>query len=386
MRVMIIGGGVGGFALAQLLRATGTESVVIERASSFRALGHFIALKGAGVRVLDRLGVREACAARAQPERAMCYHTPAGRLLRRQESRGVTDALGGFMMLRRADLIAALYERIQDAVDVRFGLEAKAFEETPNSITVTLSNGAIESVDAVIGADGVHSSTRRRFFGEAGVLPLGGSYVALEVSCDHDLTDTACFVGRGRTVIAIPTAPGRLAAVVYHCGSEDLRARLSTPRAARDFFARNYADFHPTVRALFAAIDADSFVYVDSIAMVRLPEIARGRFALLGDAAACPTFLSGMGSAYAMLSAEILAEALTEPTSIPAALAAYSGAALPLANGMQARALQMRGLILQPTRWKAALRDGALAFAPGPWLIDLIRRFYGEQLRGKLST
>ncbi|UQA57873.1 FAD-dependent monooxygenase [Polyangium aurulentum] len=380
MSVMIIGGGIGGFALAQLLRETDIESIVIERAPTFRALGHFIALKGAGVRVLDHLGVRESCAARSQPEQAMNFYTRSGRLLRRQESRVVDAALGGFMMMRRADLIAALYERIQGAVDVRFGLEAATLQETDAGVEVTLSNGAIERVDAVIGADGIHSRTRRQVFGESGVTPLGGCYIALEVDCDHDFRDTACFLARGRTVAAIPSAPGRLAVVVYHCTTDDLRARLSTPRAAREFFAREYADFAPTVRAVFAAIDADSFIYVDNISMVRLPAIARGRIALLGDAAACPTFLSGMGSAYAMVSAEVLAQELARTSDVTAALGAYSAKASSLASNMQRSALQARGLVLQPTRWKAALRDGALALAPGPWFMDLIRRFYGEQL------
>jgi 2-polyprenyl-6-methoxyphenol hydroxylase-like FAD-dependent oxidoreductase len=381
MRILIVGGGVAGYALAQFLHASNIECLVIERAPSFRALGHFIALKGDGVRVLDRLGIRAGCEQRSLPPRSLRFMTATGRLLRRQAQPDLAGALGGYMMLRRADLVAALHERVRDVTPLRFGTELSALDQDAEGVTVTLSDGSVDRFDAVIGADGVHSQLRVRLFGQVGVLPFGGSAVGLEVSCDHDLLETAVFLGRGRTVTVIPLGPKRVAALVYHSGDEDLRTQLTSPLATRAFFAREYAPFHPTVRALFAAIDADSFIYVDTIAMVRLPSIALGRVALLGDAAACPTFLSGMGSALAMLSAESLASELASGAHVQDALAAYSDAARTKVAQVQASALQMRGFILGRSRLTTTLRDAGLAMAPAGWLMGRIKQFFGEQLR-----
>lgn len=46
---------------------------------------------------------------------------------------------------------------------------------------------------------------------------------------------------------------------------------------------------------------------VDEISQIHVPEWSRGRIALIGDAAYCPSLLAGAGSAFAMLGAYVLA-------------------------------------------------------------------------------
>lgn len=394
MRVLIVGGGIGGLALAAFLRDAGIDHLLIERAPSFRALGHFIALKADGVRVLDRLGIREACAARALPASiVVSYRTAAGRSLRRQPSSQMDAALGGFLMLRRGDLAEVLYRRIEGSTELRFGTEITALAQDASGVSVTLSDGHTERFDAVVGADGVHSALRKRVFGSSGEEWLGGSYIALEVAASHGLApgDIVAFLGRGKVVATVPLDGNRLAAVVYH-GGDDLRAQLANAAEARAFFARHYAEFHPDVRAFFSAIDASSFVFVDTITMVRLPSIVANRVTLVGDAAACPTFLSGMGSAYAMLSAERLARELerenTEAGSlrIPAALAAYARGAEAHARETQASALRMRYLVLGQSPALTTVRNSVIALAPTGWLMGHVKRFYSAQHEGSMRT
>ncbi len=52
--------------------------------------------------------------------------------------------------------------------------------------------------------------------------------------------------------------------------------------------------------------------YMDRASQIRMPSWSRGRVALVGDAAACPSLLAGQGSALAMAEAYILACALHE--------------------------------------------------------------------------
>jgi hypothetical protein len=62
----------------------------------------------------------------------------------------------------------------------------------------------------------------------------------------------------------------------------DLRPHLKSPADTRGFFARESAGFHPSVRTLFSAIEADSFVFVDTITMVRRMAVERGPAVLRG--------------------------------------------------------------------------------------------------------
>jgi len=378
MRVLIVGGGIGGFALAISLHQRGIEALVVERAPAFKALGHFIALKTEGVRVLDRLGITAPCrAAGLPPSTHLRVTTAGGRLLREQDLSVFQTALHGYLMMRRSDLSAALHAAATPYTEVRYGTEVTALEQDDCGVLATLSTGGQERFDVVVGCDGVHSRTRGLLFGQAGPRPLGGSYIALDVHSEHRLPagQMSLYLGRGQLVGLLPGSPDRVSGIVYHAGTE-LRAQLHDARGARRFFAREYAGFHADVRDVFASIDDADFVFVDNIVQIDLPEIVTGRAALLGDAAACPTFLSGMGSAYAMLSAENLAGELARGDDPSAALARYGASANAMSRELKGNALRMARVILNRSPVTAALRDTVLQLFPETLLMARAQQFY----------
>ena len=63
--------------------------------------------------------------------------------------------------------------------------------------------------------------------------------------------------------------------------------------------------------------------YFDSVSQIRMPSWTRGRVALVGDAAASPSFLAGQGSALAMVEAYTLAAELARPDQPVEAFARY---------------------------------------------------------------
>ncbi len=359
MRILIIGGGIAGFAAAGFLRQKNIDCTVIERAESFRAGGHFIAVKPEGERLLERLGVRVAITEQA---RDLTYFRPSGHVLRRSPVKRFDEAFGGLFAIRRSELSQALYDAIKDTTPVRFGTQATSIEQDPKGVTVTSSDGSRERYDVVIGADGLHSATRERLFGSAGEWPLGGSYVALEVNCPHEIPVGAMhvYLGRGRVIACMATDPRRVAAIVYH-GGDDLRPRLTSPAAARDFFAREYASFDAPVRAMLSAIDDANDIFVDIIAQVKLPNIVVHRVALLGDAATCPSLLSGMGSTAAILAAETLATALATEPNVRAALTSYERTTQEHAKSLRESVEEARRFLLGSNPFVTVVRNTTLA-------------------------
>jgi 2-polyprenyl-6-methoxyphenol hydroxylase-like FAD-dependent oxidoreductase len=75
-RILISGAGIAGLAHALWLKQVGLEPVVIDRAPSFRALGHYIALKGNGVEVVRQMGLEAACRAREAKFSLIKFLTP----------------------------------------------------------------------------------------------------------------------------------------------------------------------------------------------------------------------------------------------------------------------------------------------------------------------
>ena len=72
-----------------------------------------------------------------------------------------------------------------------------------------------------------------------------------------------------------------------------------------------------TPRLLRAMREADDF-YFDAMAQVRMPYSSTGRVTLVGDAAYCPSALSGQGTSLALVGGYLLADALaTAPRTCP---------------------------------------------------------------------
>jgi 2-polyprenyl-6-methoxyphenol hydroxylase-like FAD-dependent oxidoreductase len=384
-RALISGGGIAGLALGFWLERIGIEPVVIERASRFEALGHYIALKGNGVAVIRHMGLEPACRAREVPfERSMML-TSTGRLLRMGGRDEFDHNLGGYILFRRADLQASLFEAVRDKFEIRYGTQLVAIRDQGVQVDVELSTGNSESFDFVLGADGIHSRTRKLVFGDGFIEPLGGHYIALTMDVAHGLppNQIRSYFGRGQSVHVFLTSPSRVSLVVYH-GDGAVQLAGKDSGAVKVFLLEAYSDFAPEVLSIFQAIDERAFVFVDAIAQVRMPSIVKGRVALLGDAAHCPTFMSGMGSSLALQGAQALALHLEQQRDDPVhALRSYQATITPIAERYQASALEMRPMLLDRRPWLAWARNAGLRLTP-EWLMERkTRQFYHAENAAK---
>ncbi len=381
MKVLISGGGVAGLALAVGLDRLGLDATVVERASRFEALGHFIALKGAGFDAVRELGLEEACRAREASFRQVMMMNAGGRLLRLGSTDEFDQNLGGYILFRRSDLHAALYGALGGGTDLRQGVWITSFRGVGSKVEVDFNDGSEGSFDFVVGADGIHSSVRRKLFGEGYLHAFGGRYLGLTLSYEHGLSTDfeRVYFGPGQTVALMPTDPGRVSAIVYHGDGGD--PVPEDPRHFRRFLTTAYSHFAPEVLRVFDALDDTSYVFADTIAQVRTPHIVKGRIALIGDAAHSPTFMSGMGSALALQDARSLARHLAR-TQSPAALLDYQAEMSPIASSYASNARAMRPMLLSRRPWVSSARDAALRVAPA-WLMDRgSRDFYSTKGSG----
>src|SRR6185295_6567313 len=101
----------------------GATILLVERAPCFQALGHYISLKGNGVEMVRRMGILDACQSSAAPLEEVYFYTAARRLLRSERTAALARTLGGYILFRRGDLQAALYELVRERADIRFGTQ-----------------------------------------------------------------------------------------------------------------------------------------------------------------------------------------------------------------------------------------------------------------------
>jgi FAD-dependent urate hydroxylase len=109
-RVLIVGGGVAGLALAPMLTRIGAAVDVIERGHAWRPAGTGIYLPGNAARALRVLGLEAQVASRAVEIARQRFYDHHGRLLCEVEVAKLWAAVGPCFALHRAELHGVLRE------------------------------------------------------------------------------------------------------------------------------------------------------------------------------------------------------------------------------------------------------------------------------------
>lgn len=343
--VLISGAGIAGLALALQLVRHGIRATVVERADAPRPGGQAVDLRGASREVAERMGLMPGIDARRVHETGMSYVDEQGRVFGRMSMEDF-DGEGAVaeIEIARGDLADALLEALDEAaatapglVEVRYGDRITALEQHDDRVDVGFEHAAPASFDLVVGADGVHSATRRLAFGpeESYAHPLGGYAAFFTLPTPADL-EPGWFALRFVPGIAFGLRPDRdpatSKAILTLRGAHD--PALRGDRAAQEAFVRRALDgagWHADT--IVAAMAEASDFYFDELVRIDLDEPVNGRVALLGDAASCGSPMTGMGTATALIGAYLLAEhVVASPGELPAALARYASDIAPFVD------------------------------------------------------
>jgi 2-polyprenyl-6-methoxyphenol hydroxylase-like FAD-dependent oxidoreductase len=312
--VLISGAGIAGPALAFWLKAAGFAPTIVERAPALRTGGYIIDVWGLGYEIAKRMGLAD------DLERAG-YHIREVRAVN-AEGRPVAgfgrpsmDALvgGGFVTIRRSDLSRLLFERAR--AEVLFDDEIVALDELSDRVLAHFQHGGKRSFDLIIGADGLHSKVRALVFGREDCFEkrLGYAVVAFEI---------AGYRPRDEDVYVLYNEPGGMIARValrddwtlflFVLADEKHSMLAASSAEAKAILRRRFGDSRWEAPRILARLDDAPDLYIDAVSQIRLPTWSRGRIALIGDAASCPSLLAGQGAALAMLAAYVLAGELAK--------------------------------------------------------------------------
>jgi 2-polyprenyl-6-methoxyphenol hydroxylase-like FAD-dependent oxidoreductase len=219
--------------------------------------------------------------------------------------------------------------------------------------TVILENGQTIQGDLVIGADGVHSATRKKVSGKH-VKPHGSGKSAfrflLSRKSAQDDPMTSRFVQKSgeliiwyaadRRVVVYPTTNNQLLNFVcIHPESESEGGGDSWNTAGhQDQLLRIYKGFSPAMLALLSKADTNSLKVWKLLDMEVLPTWVNEKLALLGDAAHPFLPHQGQGGGCAIEDAASLAVVLPADTprdEITARLQLYENIRIQRANRIQ---------------------------------------------------
>jgi 2-polyprenyl-6-methoxyphenol hydroxylase-like FAD-dependent oxidoreductase len=381
MRVLIVGAGIAGCTLAYWLQRLGHQPTVVERAPELRRGGYLVDFWGAGFDVAERMGI--------VPElRRSGYHLLEARAVGRDGRRIASFEPSAFVgsgdryvTIARSDLASAVYEALDGRVETVFDDTVEAIDDDGDRVHVTFRSGTRRDFDLVVGADGLHSRVRLLAFGpqERFENHLGIVVAAFDIAGyrprDEHVAVMHADVGFQVLRLSLREDVTMFLVTLRDSGN----VPLDSPREQQALLRRRLADAGWETPAILDAMAEARTFYFDRVSQIRMPSWSRGRVALVGDAAACPSLLAGQGSALAMVEAYVLAVELASTDGDHAAsFARYYTRLAPLLRSKQDAAKGL-GLAFAPRNHvQLAVRNTVIRLLGLPRVPNLVM---GRSLR-----
>jgi len=334
MRVLIAGGGIAGSVAAMALQQAGIESTIYESHPRTDAdYGSYLTVSPNGLDALDAVGALPLVVEAGMPHRRNVLWSANGKQL---GTPGLGDPLPGGTVaqtLKRSQLTRILLgEAVRRGIPVEFGRRLTAAAVEPDGrVTATFTDGRRVTGDLLVGADGIHSVTRRLIDPDA----PSGRYVGLTnfggVTRGHplDVERQAWHMIFGkRGFFGYCATPNR--DVVWFVNwprpeiSSEERAATSDEDWKQQLLCLFTDDAGPAVDLIRAGeleLAGDN-----TYDLGHVPVWHRGPMIVIGDAAHAPSPTSGQGASMAAEDGVILAKALRDVPTVASALAAFETA------------------------------------------------------------
>jgi salicylate hydroxylase len=383
--VAVIGGGIGGLAAALSLLAAGFDVQVYEQAGAVRDVGAGIQISPNASRILSRLGIADESATEGVKPLALHQRRwDDGRTLRRTPLGAAVEVACGapYYQSHRADLLRALLIRLPaERLHVRHRLTDLI--DHGDSVAAEFQNGRRITVDALIGADGIHSTVRREVFGAenpqyTGCVAYRG-LVAAEKLASLDLPlESQIWMGPGKHFVHYfvrgATLVNFVAIVEQDRGTRESWVQQAAVSEVLDAFD----GWHPQVLAVLGAVEE-----VFRWGLYERPPMAQwcaGRVTLLGDACHAMLPFLAQGAAQAIEDGAALARCLAKVggKDVPGALRLYESSRLARASRVQAASAENKRRFHLPDGPQQRERDAQIRDARTDWFLKAMSWIYGH--------
>jgi 2-polyprenyl-6-methoxyphenol hydroxylase-like FAD-dependent oxidoreductase len=373
MKALIAGGGIAGPVTAMALQRAGIDAEVFEaHAPGTGDAGSYLTVATNGLDALRAVGADK-------PVLAAGFPTPVNVLLSGTGRRLGTVSNGGQLAdrtvshtVKRPRLYQALHEEaVARGIRVHYGKRLAGAEATAGGgVVAAFDDGTRVAGDLLVGADGIHSVTRRLIDPAApggryvGLVNFGGytpgSAGAGEPGAWHMIFGRRAFFGH----VADPDGGTVWFANVPRPAVTPAERAATTADQWRGQLLELFAGDAGPARHLIA--DGSLELAGDSTHdLPSVPTWHRGPMVIVGDAAHAPSPTSGQGASMAAEDAVVLAKCLRDRPDIPGALATYEGL----------RRRRVERIVAQGARTSSAKTPGPVGRALRDLALPLVFRF-----------
>lgn len=335
-KVLVSGASIAGPTLAFWLSKYGFDVTIVERSKALRLGGQNLDVRGAGRAIVRMMGIEKEILAANTGEIGLQFVNSENKV----EAAFPSDSPDSFTSeaeILRGDLVNILYNSTKKSVKYIFGKYITAIDQYADSVKVTYSDGESEIFGLLIAADGVRSATRQLIFGDEPQIKFVGLYNAWYTipKKEKDTKWARWYTAPGSRVIMIrPDNHGTVRASFSFLSSDTSYQKLSSSEQKK-ILKEKLSGAGWEADRLAEEIEKNDDVYFDGISQIHAPRWFNERAGMIGDAAYCPTPLTGMGTTLAIVGAYLLAGELSRHDKHEDAFAAYEKRMRPFVEDIQ---------------------------------------------------
>ncbi len=390
--IMIAGAGIGGLTASLAIAQHGFRVAVYDQAERLDETGAGIQLSPNASRILIALGLGDELKPHVvAPQELRVLNAQTARVLARAPLGADVERRYGapYWVIHRGDLQAVLLAagRAHPDIAVALGKRVEDFALHRNGVTVAGVAGALSIEErgiALVGADGIWSSVRRRLGDER--APRFARHTAWRavVPADAVVPDLSApavnlWLGRNAHLVHYPVKGGRLINVVAIIADEWTEPGWSASGERAEILERFPAGMWPgPARVLLAAPERwQKWALYDRPPLRRW---GKGPVTLLGDAAHPMLPYLAQGAAMAIEDAVVLGRELaTSPDDLESAMRRYERQRRPRTARAQ-RSARRNGMVYHMGGADALLRTLAMMAMGGNRLITRYDWLYGWKM------
>jgi 2-polyprenyl-6-methoxyphenol hydroxylase-like FAD-dependent oxidoreductase len=378
---LIAGASIAGPALAYWLERYGWRTTIVERAPALRTGGQNVDLKGAGLQVIARMGLEDQVRAAYTGELGLEFVQAQGHVLARfpvGDPSGMS--LTSEVEILRGDLAELLVSATSARTEYRFGEWITSVRQEDGAALVTFEQGNAERFDLVVAADGIGSDTRRLVVDDEPVVSSLGVEAtwATIARTDSDADWWRWFNAPGGTISLRPDRQGTMRVLVTRTlarGEKRDVARRRTLDEQRALLRQTFSGAGWEADRVLEALEDVEDLYFEVVGQVHAQRWSKGPVVLLGDAAYCPSPVTGMGTTLAVVGAYVLAGEIAKHTALRDGMAGYERIMRPWVNQAQKLPPGVPRVANPTSRAGVALLQAAVRVAGTPAVRRTAARF-----------
>lgn len=321
MKVVIIGGGIGGMSMGAFLQRKDIEVVICEKLTGMADRGHAFLMHAEAMSILHELDDSGRVDLPGAGVGLFSLRRPGG-----EEVRQV--ALDSWRCMKRCELTSWLQGLLRPGT-VRGGRSFSHFiRKHGKAVAAVFGNGEIEYGDIFIGADGGNSQVRAALFGEIPLTPVAVKEV-VGISHDRGLAQrhARSFIKyqeekRGLAFGMIPTGEEESVWFMqYDPAIADVGE--NDPEEIKRFCSTMLRDFPAEVHQVMETTDFSRTYIWHTKDFDLLPIFSRENVVLIGDAAHLTLPFTSAGTTNAIVDAKVLSTTLQQWADPEEAFRAY---------------------------------------------------------------